>query len=129
MILDKLGELGLSMFNNINDSTKDLFYNQLETQNNVVNLVSLKANANRNVYAKSLNPYVDKTEISSNAIELFQRDCDINKFNKIAMSDSDDLSHLERMKELFAQGVIDVYEDDVLAELVKSTKLWDDLEL
>ena len=117
------------MFNNINDNNTEYLYNsQMEKQTNVVNLVSLKANANRNVYAKTLNPYVDKTEISSNAIELFQKDCDIKKFNKIAMSDENDLSHLERMKELFAQGVIDVYEDDVLAELVNNSKLWDDLE-
>ena len=118
------------MFNNINDNnTEYLFNSQLNQQNNVVNLVSLRANSNRQVYAKTLSPYIDKTEISSNAIELFQRDCDINKFNKIAMSDPNDFSHLERMKELFQSGVIDVYEDDVLSELVNSSKLWDDLEL
>lgn len=118
------------MFNNINDNNNDFLYNsQLEKQSNVINLASLRANANRQAYTKSLNPYVDKTEISSSAIELFQRDCDINKFNKIAMSDSDDFSHLERMKELFAQGVVDVYEDEVLSSLVTNSKLWDDLEL
>jgi len=119
------------MFNNINDNSNEFLYNShLEKQSNVVNLASLRANVQRNnAYAKTLNPYVDKTEISANAIELFKRDCDINKFNKIAMSDSDDLSHLERMKELFSQGVVDVYEDDVLSELVTNSKLWDDLEL
>jgi len=118
------------MFNNINDNNNEYLYNsQLNQHENVVNLAKLRANSNRQVYAKTLNPYVDKTEISSNAIELFQRDCDINKFNKIAMSDADDLSHLDRMKELFSKGVIDVYEDDVLSELVNNSKLWDDLEL
>ena len=33
------------------------------------------------------------------------------------------------MKELFSQGVTDVYEDDVLSELVNNSKLWGDLEL
>ena len=119
------------MFNNINDNSNEFLYNShLDKQSNVVNLASLRANMQRKTpYANTLNPYVDKTEISANAIELFKRDCDINKFNKIAMSDSDDLSHLERMKELFAQGVVDVYEDDVLSELVTNSKLWDDLEL
>ena len=117
------------MFNNINDNNDFLYNSQLDKQSNIVNLASLRANSNRQVYAKTLNPYVDKTEISSSAIELFQRDCDINKFNKIAMSDSDDFSHLDRMKELFASGVIDVYEDDVLSSLVTNSKLWDDLEL
>ena len=45
------------------------------------------------------------------------------------MSDSEDLSHLELMNDLFSQGVVDVYEDDVLSSLVTNTKLWDDLEL
>ena len=45
------------------------------------------------------------------------------------MSDSEDLSHLDRMNELFSQGVIDVFEDDVLSSLVTNSKLWDDLEI
>ena len=117
------------MFNNINDSNEFLYNSQLDKQSNVINLAALRAAAQKNLYAASKNPYVDRTEISANAIELFQRDCDINKFNKIAMSDSNDLSHLERMNELFSQGVIDVYEDDVLTNLVTNSKLWDDLGL
>ena len=41
----------------------------------------------------------------------------INKFTKIAISDAEDFSHLERVKELFSQGVVDAFEDDVLSEL------------
>ena len=117
------------MFNNINDNNDLLLNSQLSSKNNIINLAAIRANAQKNAYSVNNNPYVDKTEISANAIELFQRDCDINKFNKIAMSDSDDLSHLELMNELFAQGVVDVYEDDVLSSLVTNSKLWDDLEL
>ena len=118
------------MFNNINDNSNEFLYNsQLEKQGNIVNLASIRANAQKSAYSVNKNPYVDKTEISANAIELFQRDCDINKFNKIAMSDSEDLSHLDLMKDLFSQGVVDVYEDDVISSLVTNSKLWDDLEL
>ncbi len=116
------------MFNNINDSNKDVLYNsQLSNLNNVINLASVRANLQKNNAIS--NPYVDKTEISSNAMELFQRDLDINKFTKIATSNPEDTSHLEKMKELFNEGVVDVYEDDVLSELVTNSKLWDDLEL
>lgn len=116
------------MFNNINDN--DSFYQaQLESQTNIVNLALMRANAAKQSSANNKNPYVDKTEISSNAIELFQKDCDIKKFNKIALSDSDDFSHLELMKELFSNGVVDAYEDDVMAELADNLKLWNDLEL
>lgn len=118
------------MFNNINDNNNDFLYNsQLDKQSNIINLASIRANSQKNAYSKTLSPYVDKSEISSSAIELFQKDCDIKKFNKIAMSDLDDLSHLDRMKDLFAGGVVDVYEDDVLSKLVNNSKLWDDLEL
>ena len=118
------------MFNNINDNNNDLLYNsQLEKQSNVINLASIRAHANRNAYNKEVNPYVDRTEISKSALELFQKDCDIKKFNKIAMSDLSNTSHLDRMKELFETGVVDVFEDDVLTQLSGNSKLWDDLEL
>ena len=103
------------MFNNINDNGTDYLYNsQLEKQNSIINLAAIRANSAQKVFqAANSNPYVDRTEISSNALELFQRDCDINKFNKIAMSDAEDFSHLERMNELFSQGVVDVFEDEI----------------
>lgn len=117
------------MFNNINDNN-DLFYSsQLEKQNNIINIALMRANAQKASNSLNSNPYVDKSEISANAIELFQRDCDINKFNKIAMSDEGDFSHLERMAELFSEGVVDVFEDDVFSSLATNSKLWDDLEL
>lgn len=118
------------MFNNINDNNTDFLYNsQLDKQSNIINLASVKASMNKALFNKSSNPYVDKTEISANALELFQKDLDIKKFNQIATSDKEDFSHLERMKELFSDGVVDVFEDDVLSQLVTNSKLWDDLEL
>ena len=129
LVLDNRGDQG-QMFNNINDNNKDILYNsQLARENNVINLAAIRANAQKYTSNVSKNPYVDRTEISSNAIELFQKDCDIKKFNKIAMSDEEDLSHLQRMQELFADGVIDVFEDDVLQNLVTNSKLRDDLGL
>ena len=116
------------MFNNINDNNANLLYNsQFNSASNIVNINSIKSALQKNSY--STNPYVDKTEISSDAMELFQRDLDIKHFTQIATSDLNNFSHLERMKELFSQGVVDVYEDDVLSELVTNSKLWNDLEL
>ena len=117
------------MFNNINDNNNDFLYNsQLDRQNNVVNLNALRSGKSLFAY-KNNNPYVDKTEISSNAIKLFEKDCDIKKFNKIAMSDENDFSHLDRMQELFADGVVDIFEDNAISNLVTNSKLWDDLGL
>lgn len=113
------------MFNNINENNRDLLYNSQINSDNVVNLAKIRSAFQKNAYTN--NPYVDKTEISSNAMQLFQRDLDINKFTKLATSDPEDKSYINQVKELFDEGIIDVYEDDVLAELVNSTKLWDDL--
>lgn len=122
------GDQGL-MFNNINNENNGLLYNnsQLGNASNIINLASVRANLQKTGY--SANPYVDRTEISSNAMELFQKDLDINKFTKIATSDKNDNSHLEIMNKLFNEGVVDVYEDDVISSLVTNQKLWDDLEL
>ena len=115
------------MFNNINDNSKDFLQSaQWELQSNVVKLNSIKT-VTQNLTKNNNNPYIDKTEISSNAIQLFQKDCDIKKFNQIATSDTEDLSHIELMKELFQNGVVDAYEDDIFSELVNNSKLWDDL--
>ncbi len=117
------------MFNNINNENNGLLYNssQLGNASNVINLASIRANLQKNNYASA--PYIDSSEISSNAMELFQKDLDINKFTKIAASDKEDISHLDRMKEIFDEGVVDVFEDDVLSSLVTNQKLWDDLML
>ena len=114
------------MFNNINENNRDLLYNSQINANNVVNLAQIRSAFQKNGYAS--NPYVDKTEISSNAMQLFQRDLDINKFTKLATSDPEDKSYINQVKELFDEGVIDVYEDDVFAELVNNPKLWDDIK-
>ena len=119
------GDWGL-MFNNINENNKDLLYNSQFQTNNVVNLASVRSAFQKNNGYN--NTYVDKTEISSSAMELFRKDLDIKKFTQIAMSDPEDKSYLSRMQELFAEGVIDAYEDDVIEELVTNSKLWDDLE-
>ncbi len=115
------------MFNNINDNNLDLLYNSQFNTNNIVNLASARAALQKNNYATS--PYVDKTEISANAMDLFQRDLDIKKFTQIVSENPEDNSHIERMQELFKEGIIDVYEDDVLENLVTNSKLLDDLGL
>jgi len=117
------------MFNNINDSNEYLYNSQIDQQSSILKLAAFRANANKIQNNDDKNPYVDRTEISSNAIELFQKDCDIAKFNKIAISDPTDLSHLDRMNELFAEGVTDAFEDNAIANLVTNSKLWDDLGL
>ncbi len=109
------------MFNNINDNN----LLQFDTASNVINIANIRSSLQKSGYNK--NPYVDKTEISANAMQLFQKDLDIRKFTKIASQNPEDISYLEQMQELFSQGVVDPFEDDVLSELAGNLKLWDDL--
>ena len=109
------------MFNNINDNN----FLQLNSASNVINLANVRSTLQKSGY--NTNPYVDKTEISANAMQLFQRDLDIQKFAKIASANPEDLSYLEQIQELFSEGVVDPFEEDILSELVTNSKLWDDL--
>ena len=116
------------MFNNINDNSQDLLYSsQFNSASNIINLNAIKANLQKSNNAT--NPYVDKSEISANAMELFQRDLDINKFTKIAMSDLNNISHMDLVNNLLSQGVVDASDENILSELVTNSKLWDDLGL
>ena len=109
------------MFNNINDNNLLQFNNT----NNIINLNNVRSTLLKNSYTK--NPYVDKTEISANAMQLFQKDLDIKKFTKIASENPEDLSYMEEMQELFKNGIVDPFEENALSELVTNSKLWDDL--
>ena len=120
MLVNNWGDWGL-MFNNINDNNL-LQFNQA---NNVINIANVRNPYKQNNH--SVNSFVDKTEISANAMQLFQKDLDIKKFAKIAAENPEDLSYMEQMQNLFAEGVVDPFEEDVLSKLVTNSKLWDDL--
>lgn len=113
------------MFNNINENNRDFLYDSQAKTANIVNLAQVRSSFQKSGYAN--NPYVDKTEISASAMQLFQRDLDVNKFTKLAISDPDDKSYISQVQDLFKDGVVDVWEDDVIADLVNSSKLWNDL--
>ena len=114
------GDWGI-MFNNINDNN----LLNLNSANNVIQLANIRSNLQKSGYNN--NPYVDKTEISASAMQLFQKDLDIQKFAKIASENPEDLSYMEKMQNLFAEGVVDPFEEDVISKLVTNSKLWDDL--
>lgn len=113
------------MFNNINENNTDILNAQYGAKN-IVNISAIRSAHNKNGYVS--NPYVDKTEISSDAMKLFQRDLDIKNFTKLIVESKDDISYLEQMSKLFEDGVVDPYEENVLSELASNQKLLDDIE-
>ena len=73
------------------------------------------------------NDFLD--ELSKRAVKMFEKNCDIKNFSKLALSDLENTSHLDIMKELSAKGVSDPFEDEKLAELADNEKFLKDLGL
>lgn len=83
------------------------------------------------------NPYkdidrsllIDETAISSEAVNLYEREQDIKQFNSLAMSNPEDLSHEEIISNLFNNGVSDPLAEEATASLSSNERLWEDLGL
>lgn len=75
------------------------------------------------------NLLIDETAISTEAVNLYQKEQDVKQFSSLAMSDPEDLSHEEIIANLFNAGVSDPLSDEVSADLSSNPKLWDDLGL
>ncbi len=75
------------------------------------------------------NLLIDETAISNEAVSMYQKEQDVNQFNKLAMSDPDDLSHDEIISGLFSNGVSDPLSDEMAGELSVNPKLLEDLGL
>lgn len=68
-------------------------------------------------------------KMTENAIELYEKKSDINKFASLVLSDPENTSHNDIMDGLFKSGVIDPFEDDKLAKLADNKKFLKDLGL
>ncbi len=117
------------MLNNINDNNKDnLLQSPLSDTLGTNNVRFVNRNPySNNPYSQSI--YIDQTDISDTALKLYERDNDIKKFTQIAMSDMNDLSHIDLMEQLFSEGVSDPFDDKTISELSSNPDLWDDLGL
>lgn len=71
--------------------------------------------------------FVDETQISNEAINLYENEQDVKKFVSLALSDEDDTSHMDLIKEAFADGVKSPFTDDMLDELLNNQKFLDDI--
>lgn len=99
---------------------------QVEKNNEVFGVTNPIKNAYSNV-DKGL--FIDETNISSQAMQLYQRDTDIKNFTTLALSNPEDTSHNEMVQNLFENGVTDVLAEETVNNLSSNTKLLDDLEL
>lgn len=71
--------------------------------------------------------FLDK--LTRTAVNMYERKCDIKNFTKLALSDPENDSHNKIMDELFANGVVDISDDEKLLELSDNTRFLKDLGL
>ena len=71
--------------------------------------------------------FLDK--LTKTAVNMYERNCDIKNFTKLALSNPENNSHNEIMDELFAKGVLDISDDEKLLELSDNTRFLRDLGL
>lgn len=67
--------------------------------------------------------------LSKKAIELYEKQSDINNFSKLVLSNPENNSHNEMVNKLFEDGVADPFVDDKLAHLADNKKFLKDLGL
>lgn len=114
-----------SMLNSVNN---DLNSGSLDNKISVSGVVTNPINNPYKNMDKSL--LIDETAISDEAVNLYQKEQDINQFNKLAMSNPDDLSHDQIIAGLFSEGgVSDPLSDEMAGVLSRNEKLLEDLGL
>lgn len=78
-------------------------------------------------FISSKNEYYRK--ISQKAVELYEKQTDINNFAQLVLSNPENHSHNDLVNKLFDDGVIDPFVDEKLANLANNQKFLKDLGL
>lgn len=73
------------------------------------------------------NDFLNK--LTYNALDLYQRKCDIKNFSKLVLSNPENKSHNSIVNDLFSKGIIDPLDDEKLLELSDNRRFLRDLGL
>ena len=99
--------------------------NYINKDNNIAQV----SNAQKR-YATSpfqMSHFIDEINVSNDALTLYQKEQDIKKFTNLALSDTEDASHLDLIDKDFAKGVLSPFTEDSLIDLLSNQKLWNDI--
>ncbi len=72
---------------------------------------------------------IDETSISQDAIRLWEREIDVQKFTKFVLSDPDDKSAEELIQKQGLEGVLSVDDNEAIFNLLNNDKFLEDLAL
>ena len=79
------------------------------------------------IFEQKENLFLNK--LSQNAINLYERNCDIKNFSQLVLSDPENNSHNELVEKLISDGVVDAGDDELLLELSDNRRFLRDLGL
>lgn len=98
------------MLNGINDNENNLINARLNSQNGVAGVVTNPI-GNINPYSKENKfNFIDESAISNEAYKLYEHECDVKQFTKLALSGIENLSEdNERVEALFNNGVFNPF--------------------
>lgn len=112
------------MIDNVNNNLD----NQMITESQINKTSELaKLNGKASSYATFNRDYlIDETDISKDALKLYEREKDVKNFSKLLSSISnDEVDGL--MSALFQKGVVDIDDVNVLSELAGNKKFIGDI--
>ncbi len=81
----------------------------------------------KDVFITPKNEYLK--DMSKKAVELYERQTEINNFSKLVLSNPENKSHNKMVERLFNEGVADPFVDEKLADLADNQKFLRDLGL
>ena len=109
-----------------NENNEQLVNARLNGQNGVSSVVTNPI-GNKNPYNKETKfNLVDVSDISMDAVKIFQREQDVKEFTKLALAGMDDEeTYKQQVEELFSKGVVDPFmvdDTDTLAQDLASNE-------
>ena len=105
-------------------------------QENIAGLNAAKTEQSQATDGIKKNPYatfnrdylIDESQISKDAIKLYENEKDVKAFTKLALEGmEDDTSTDALMQNLFSKGVVDIDNDELWASLVNNERLIEDI--
>ena len=105
-------------------------------QENIAGLNSAKSEQTQALDGIKKNPYatfnrdylIDESQISKDAIKLYETEKDVKAFTKLALDGiEDDSTTYDLMQKLFSKGVIDIENDDIWSDLSGNKRLLEDI--
>ena len=110
------------MLNNISDSYNN---NNIKEQAEILKAgLSLYKN---NQSSSSLSQLVDETDISPDALKLYEREQDINQFTQLTLSDPDDTSHNQLAINTLFSNAASMQESDITNSLLNNSDFLKDV--